>query len=241
MIRIRRLLVILHVAARARACSQGVVTVGVAITTLQLGVSTSDRKTYRSMIEARRLPCGGAVAVLTCLRESKGNVIRIRGFAEIRRVTPDAVGRRPFVLSSHVAAQAIERGMRSSEGVACNFGMVETSAEPGSDCMALLASAREPGSQVVRCRGLLIGCGVTGIALERKTLKLSNRGALVAAVALQRRMPTDQGKTVLVVSHGLQRDLPAIHAMASRTIGPHLPTMNIRVAIGTSSSCVRKH
>jgi len=99
-VRIRCFLVILHVAAHARSVGQLVVAVDVAVAALQLGVGARDRETYRSMIETRRLPCGRAVAVLACLRETERNVIRICGFAEIRRVTPDTIGGRPFVLAT---------------------------------------------------------------------------------------------------------------------------------------------
>ena len=107
--------------------------------------------------------------------------------------------------------------------------------------MALLTGAWETSCDVVgRCR-LLIGCGVAGITLERESLELSNRGALVAAVARQRCVPADQGKAVLMIPHSLKRDLPALHAMAPLTIGTHLPTVDIGVAVSAPCASIRKH
>ena len=118
MVWVGRFLEILHVAARAGGCRQVVIAVGVAISTLQPRVSTCNRKAHRGVIETRRLPRGRAMAVLAGLRKSQCNVIRIRGFPEVRRVTSNAVGGRAFVLATHVATQAVERGMGSGQGVA---------------------------------------------------------------------------------------------------------------------------
>ena len=193
------------------------------------------------MIEARGLPGGGAVAVLAGLWKPERDVIRIRGFAEIRHVASYTVRRRPLVLATHVASCAIDGGMRAGQGVACKFQMIKASAEPSGDGMTLLASARETGCDVVgRCR-LLIGCGVAGITLERESLELSNRGALVAAVTLQRCVPADQRKPVLMIPDSLKRDLPAFYGMAPLAIGTHLPTVDIGVAVSAPCASIRKH
>jgi len=204
-------------------------------------VSTRDREADSSVIEARWLPCGCAVAVLACLRQSKRSVIRIQRLSEVRHMAPNTVGGCPFVFATHVTTQAVERGMGSSKGVASNLQVVETRAEPGRDGMALLAGTREPCCDMVGRRSLLIGSGMTGIALERKTLKLPDGGGFVATVTLQGRMPAHQRKAVLVVPHRPQRDLPAVHAVASRTVGPHLTPVYIGVAIGASLTRIRKH
>ena len=191
MVRVGRFLEILHVAARTRRGRQVVVAISVTIAALQLGVSTRNREAHGSMIEARRLPRGCVVAVLTCLWESKRNVIRIRGFLERRHVTPDTVGGRPFVLATHVATQAVERGMGSGQGVTSHLQVIETRAEPGRDGMALLASTRKPRSEMVRRCGLLISSRMAGIAFKRESLKLSNRSTFMTVVALQGSVTAD--------------------------------------------------
>ena len=107
--------------------------------------------------------------------------------------------------------------------------------------MTLPAGPWEPGREVVGCCCLLIGGGVAGIALERESLELSNRSALVAAVALQRCMRADQRKPVLMIPHSLEGDLPALHGMAPLAIGTHLPTVDIGVAVTAPCASIRKH
>ena len=227
--------------AHARSVGQAVVAVDVAVAALQLGVRARDGETHSGVIETRGLPCGRAVAVLAGLWKPERDVIRICGFAEIRHVAPYTVRRRPLVLATHVATQAIEGGVRSGEGVAGNLQMIEASAEPSGDGMTLFASARETGGGVVGRCCLLIGCGVAGIALERESLKLSNRSALMAAVALQRCVRADQRKPVLMIPKSLKRDLPALRGMAPFAIGAHLPPVDIGVAVSTPCPGIREH
>lgn len=106
--------------------------------------------------------------------------------------------------------------------------------------MALLATGREAGRDMVGRGRLLIRSRVAGIALERKSLKLSGGRALVAAVALQRGMSSNQGKPVLVISDGLYRNLPAFDRVAAFAVCTHLAAMNVGVAIGTPRAGVGK-
>lgn len=241
MVRIRRALVILQVAAHACIAGQVVVPIDVAIAALQLGVRARDGETHSGVVEVRRLPCGSVVAVLAGLREPQRDVIRVGRFAEIRLVATHTVGWRSLVLAAHVATRAIERGMSPGEGEAGNFQMVEASAEPSRDRMALLASARKSGGDMVGRCCLLIRRRVAGEALERESLKLANGGALVAAVALQRGVSADQRKPVLVIPDSLKRDLPALHGMAPLTICAHLTVVNIGVAIGAPCAGIREN
>jgi len=119
--------------------------------------------------------------------------------------------------------------------------MIEVSAKPSGNGMTLLAGTWEPGCEVVGGCCLLIGGGVAGIALERESLELSNRGALVAAVTLQRCVPADQRKPVLMIPKSLKRDLPALRGMAPFAIGAHLPPVDIGVAVSTPCPGIREH
>ena len=150
-VRVRCPLVVLHVAAHARSARQVVIAVDVAVGALQPGVRAADGETYSRVIEARGLPSGCGVAVLAGLWKPEREVIRIRGFAEIRHVTRHTVGRRPLVLATRMATRAIEGGVRAGEGVACKVQMIKASAEPSGDGMTLFASTREAGCDVVGC------------------------------------------------------------------------------------------
>jgi hypothetical protein len=83
---------------------------------------------------------------------------------------------------------------------------------------------------------LLVGVLVTGIALDRESLELSNRLALMAIGAIQPSMPSDQGEAIIVFPDSLQNDIPAFDGMTLFAISSHLAAMNIGVtvrAIGT--------
>ena len=89
---------------------------------------TRDREAHGGVIEGCGLPRGRAVTVLTGLREGQRNVIRVGCFAELCHMAPSTGGGGPLVLTAQVATRAIERGVRSGEGVARDFQMVEAGA-----------------------------------------------------------------------------------------------------------------
>jgi hypothetical protein len=102
-VRIRRVAVVLQMAAHASIAGQAVVPVDMAIAALQLGMRARDGETHGSVVKIRGLPCGRGVAVLTCLREPERDVIRISSLAEIRQVAAHTGGWRSLVLAAHVA------------------------------------------------------------------------------------------------------------------------------------------
>jgi len=184
-IRIRRSLIGLHVARGACRTRQIEVSVSVAIGALQFGVGAAQGKSHSAVIEVGRLPSGRVVAILAGLGEAEPNVVGVGCFAKIRHVTAHAVRRRSFVPAAHVASQTVEVGVRSGQGEAGHFQVIEGGAEPGGDRVALLATGREPCRRVAGRIRLLIGGRVAGVALERQSLKLADGRSLVAAVALQ--------------------------------------------------------
>ena len=131
MIRIGRSVVVLHVARRARRARQVVVPVGVAIGALQLGMRAGQWKSDRTVIEVGRLPGGCAVAVLTSLRQSKGDVVGIGSLLEIGHVTTHTVRRRSLVPPVQVAGRAVQTGMSPRQSEAGHFQVIEGSAQPG--------------------------------------------------------------------------------------------------------------
>ncbi len=62
------------------------------------------------MVKGRARPGGGAVTLLTSLREARGNVIRIRRALEVLQVAADAscVRARQAVIPVHVALSALQ-------------------------------------------------------------------------------------------------------------------------------------
>lgn len=76
-IRIGRTLEVFEVAANAGGRGQIVVAVGMALSTLQIGVRSGEREAGGRMIKGRGSPISGAVADLTLLREARGDVIRV--------------------------------------------------------------------------------------------------------------------------------------------------------------------
>ena len=192
------------------------------------------------MIEVGGLPRGRVVAILAGLRETEADVVGVGRPPEIRRVTTHAVRRCSLVLAAHVASQAVETGVRPRQCETSHFQMIEGGAEPGRNRVALLATGRERCRRMAGRIRLLIRRRVTGVALERKTLKLTDRRPLVTTVALQRGMSTDQREPVLVISNGLNGDLPPLHAVTAFTGCAHLPVMNVGVTIPAPRTCVGK-
>lgn len=94
---------------------------------------------------------------------------------------------------------------------------------------------------MVRSGRLLKRALVAGVALNRQSLELSDGFSLVTVGAIQARMSPDEREAVVVLLHSLQDDAPAFHRMAFFAICPHLPAVQIGVAIGTVHARVREH
>jgi len=183
-IRIGRTLVVLHVARHARGCCQTEITVGVTLIALQLGVSASQWETHRAVIEICRRPGRRGVTILAGLRQSQSKVAGIVGLLKIRQVTAHTRRRRPFILSAHVTGYAIQSRVHARQGKARVLQVIEFRAQPGVDRVALLALRREPRRNVIRFGGLLKCALVAGVTLDRQSLELANRLALVTIGAI---------------------------------------------------------
>ena len=117
---------------------------------------------------------------LASLRQSQSNVTGIVGLLEIRQVTTDAGCRCALVLSAHVTGRAIQSRVHARQRkIRWRPSMVELRSQPGIDVVALFAQRRKTIHDMVGGRRLL-ECGlVTRITLDRQSLKLANRLALV--------------------------------------------------------------
>lgn len=241
MVRIRGCLIILQVATDAGSRGQAEISADVTLLALQVGVTAGEGEPDRIMIETRRLPGGGGMAVLASLRESQRNVIGIAGLLIIRQMAADAGCRSAFVPSARMARGAIQGGVHSGESKTGQLQMVEGRAEPGVDGMALLTLHRKIGGNMVRGGGLLICVLVAGVALDGESLELPNRFALMTVGTVQTRVASDKGETISVFLNLLQDDVPAFDRVTLFAVRAHLAAMDIGVAIGAVRSRVRKN
>src|SRR5262249_48194574 len=105
--------VILQVAGDAGGGGQVEVVVAVALRALQVRVSARQRKTDRVVIETRRFPGGGAVALLAGLRQSERNVGRVGCLLVVLQVATDTGGRRAFESSARMAGCTLQSRVHS--------------------------------------------------------------------------------------------------------------------------------
>lgn len=84
---------------------------------------------------------------------------------------------------------------------------------------------------MVRIAGGLEIRGVTGVAVCRHRLELTDRGSLVAGVAIHRRMCASQGKAIIVLLHLPNGNLPSANSMALLAVCAQLALVNIGVAV----------
>ena len=91
-------------------------------------------------------------------------------------------------------------------------------------------------------RSCLLECVLmAGVTLDRQPLELSDCFALVAVRAIQTGMSTDEREAVIVLLHILQDDVPSLHSVAVLAVCPHLPAVNVRVAVGAMRSHIREN
>jgi hypothetical protein len=108
-----------------------------------------------------------------------------------------------------MARVAVQRSVHSSQGKSCKPQVIKRDTLPVVDGMALLTLSRETRSHVVRRSSLLERSLVTRVALNGKSLKLTDRSALMTVGAVQSCMAAHQGKTVRMVPSPLSNDVPA--------------------------------
>ena len=119
--------------------------------------------------------------------------------------------------------------------------MIEARAQPGINGVALLALRGQSGRSVIGRVRLLKSSLMAGIALDRESLELSDRFALVAVGAVEPGVSADQWKPVLVLAHALQNDIPTLHCMTLLTVCAHLAAMDIGVAVSAVGAGIGEH
>ena len=122
--------------------------------------------------------------------------------------------------------------------------VIECRAQPAVEFVAPLAvarSKRRPRAGVRGIGGVLPVFQMAGIAGGAQSQENTRCGLLVAFIALNRGMSAEERKAVLVVAHLLDSDVPALHRVTLGAVRPHLPTVNVGVAIGAIFAHVREY
>lgn len=241
MCRVIRLLPLRQVALRVPAVRRRnleiVIVVDVAGSARHIRVAVGQQESRRSVIEIRRVPALGRVAIGAVRngksRASRG-VHRIARLLPLRQVTLriSAIRRRNLkvVIGIDVAGEArhVRMAIRQREpgGI-----VVKSRAQPAVRGVARFAGGSELRAHMVRIHRLLILLQVTRSASGREALILADGRALVAILALHRGVRTEKRKTILVLLHLLDGDIPALNGVAARAIRAHLPLVDIGVTI----------
>jgi hypothetical protein len=77
--------------------------------------------------------------------------------------------------------------------------VIKADSKPVVEVMTLITTRRKTSSDVARTIGALIVGGVAGVALRRKSLELTNGGALMTGIAIQRGVCAQQRESVGVI------------------------------------------
>lgn len=121
--------VILHVTRGARATSQLVVPIYMALRARQSGVRSGESKTRAGVIETGISPAHGAVANLTGLRYPRLHMVRISGALIILQMAGDTGCIGDVVIAVDVTLRAGRSGVRAGKRKP-GVGMVETGVGP---------------------------------------------------------------------------------------------------------------
>jgi hypothetical protein len=119
--------------------------------------------------------------------------------------------------------------------------MIEFRSQPRVDRMALFTLDGKAGRHVIRRGRLLKSILMARVTLNRQSLELSDRLALVAVCTIQARVTTDQREAVVVLLHILQDDVPSLHRVTVLAIRAHLTAVDVGVAVGAVRSHIREH
>jgi len=156
-IRVRRIRVILQVAARTGRGGARELATDVALHAGHAGVHPGERKCGEFIvIEGRARPGQRGVAERAILWKRRGHVVGILGANEIVDVATVAGGRQARELVSHVALRARQGGVRSGQGEMGKLRVIESGALPDVHVVTALAGRRQPGRYVVQRRARLV-------------------------------------------------------------------------------------
>ncbi len=173
-----------------------------------------EREAGRGVVEARPLPGGRAVAVLTGRRKAGSDVVRIARRLVVGAMAGVAV-RGGSAVAVAVAVGAGRRGVGAGEREARGVGEGGRAPVVGHPDVALLAGDRE--AAVGRIARLLEVGAVAGDAVGRRQLVLVGWLAAVAGLAVDARVAAVEGEQRLVV--GAVEVVPVLPAARVVTVG----------------------
>ena len=219
----------------------GISIVGVALRAGNGRVHSRERIVgVRGVVEPCSQPVCRAVAHRAIVGQARRNVGRISRRDKLLLMARVAGCRGAFEPVVDVARDAVERGVHSGECKASQLEMIEFGPKPVVHGVAAFAGDGKTRSNVIEGGGfeVLLMAGVAG---GGQALELPAGGAFVACLALHHGMRADERKAVLVILNVFVGDLPALHGMATITIGAELATMHVGVAIGAMRTYILEH
>ena len=212
-----------------------------------VGVPVGQQEARRAVIEDRRGPGNRVVASVAIGHGKKRAGRRVH---RIIRLVPSrqVAARIPAVRRPHRQAVIVVEVAGGTGHIGMGIrqwepggAVIELRAQPAVKRVAGVAGGRELCAGVIRIRGLLVVPQVAGSAGRRQALELAHCSALVAVLALHRGVRAEQRKTILVILYPLNGNIPAPHGVALRAIRPHLPLVNVRVALFTILAHIGEH
>ena len=240
-VRIRRLVEIRQVAARAIHGCAGEPAVHVALRALHAGVGAGEGKRREFVvIEGCVLPCGRRMTLRAIVRESGRRVVGVLHARKIADVAAEAVAGSALKPSAHVARGAFELGVRAGKREWCELRVVEPRALPPVHSVARVARDRQVGCRMIQRLGGLIILEMARRALGAQSRENAAGRSLVAVFACRRSVSAEQRKTVAVLADGRDRDLPALDGVAILAVGSELAAMQVGMAIRAARRGLRE-
>jgi len=205
-------------------------------------VGSGKREIHHAVIEGRRRPATGRMALRAIAREVRRHMVRIGGVLEICLVASNADGGGQIVIIVGMAVGTLPRRHRvhSGQGETGRI-MVEFRVQPVVRAVAGIASHGKLARRVIRVVGVQIIGLVARIAVGRHGLELAVGRTLMAGIAVDRGVSSGQGKAVVVLLHLLNRNCPTANRMALLAIRAELPLMNVSVAVLAPQTYIREY
>lgn len=162
----------LTVTAVARGRNGCVVIVHVALVARRGRVRACERETRFRMVEGRRAPSAGGVALRAVLRESACNVVGIGRRTVVLLMARITIAWRTCVLIIQMALGTSQRCVHPRQRISGVSGVIEFGVLPVGGGMAHAAVVREIGILVRRIGGSRPICLVAGVACRRRAFEL---------------------------------------------------------------------
>ena len=196
------------------------------------GVFPGERELRRVVIERRAEPLNAAMAGLTRLRESGGDVVGCSRSGEILRMAADAGCHCPLIPAAHVARRALNGRMSPGELELRELVMVEPRQLPVIHVVAGFAPRGKSGGAMIHALGSLKVLLMAVDALGAQPRK-DACGAAMAGIAGYGGMSADQRKAVQVILNRFRGHPPSLNRVAVFTLSAELAPVEIRVASRT--------